>query len=63
MNTLLLAATATDAPVMVKIIFWILIILWAIGTFGFAANPNWVRGSSVLLIILFSILGFYTFGF
>lgn len=52
-----------DAPLMLKIIFWLLIILWAIGTFGWHDNPNWARGSSVLLIVLFSILGFYTFGF
>lgn len=63
MNSLLLAVANSEAPIMVKIIFWILIILWAIGTFGWHDNPNWARGSSVLLIILFSILGYYTFGF
>lgn len=66
MNTLallLLAVTNADAPLMLKIIFWLLIILWAIGSFGWHDNPNWVRGSNVLLIILFAILGFYTFGF
>ncbi len=52
-----------DAPLMLKIIFWLLIILWAIGSFGWHDNPAWVRGSSILLIILFSILGFYAFGF
>lgn len=56
-------AQSSGAPIMVKIIFWILIILWAIGSFGWHDNPNWVRGSNVLLIILFSILGYYTFGF
>lgn len=62
MNLLpILAATA--APLMFKIIFWLLIILWAIGSFGFHDNPVWVRGSNVLLIILFSILGFFVFGF
>ncbi len=54
---------ATDAPVMLKIIFWLLLILWAIGALGFHDNPVWVRGSGVLLIILFAILGFFVFGF
>lgn len=53
----------TDAPIMVKIVFWMLIIFWAIGAIGFYANPNWQRGSNALLIVLFSILGYYTFGF
>lgn len=64
MNALISFLAALDGPpIMVKIIFWILIILWAIGSFGWHDNPNWVRGSSVLLIILFAILGYYTFGF
>jgi uncharacterized membrane protein YhdT len=64
MNTeLILAAGAGDPPIMIKIIFWVLIILWAIGAFGFYDNPNWVRGSNILLILLFSILGYFTFGF
>lgn len=58
-----LAAVAGDAPLMLKIIFWLLIILWAIGSFGWHDNPAWVRGSNILLIVLFSILGYYTFGF
>lgn len=51
------------APLMLKIIFWILLILWAVGNFGFHDNPNVVRGTGLVLIILFAILGFYTFGF
>jgi hypothetical protein len=58
----------SDTPIMVKIVFWMLLILWAIGALGFVnpANPNYpniVRGTNILLIILFAILGFYTFGF
>lgn len=60
MNTIL---AVTEAPMMLKIIYWLLIILWAIGAFGWHDNPNWARGSNILLIILFSILGFYVFGF
>lgn len=52
-----------EAPLMFKIIFWILIILWAIGALGFADHPYWIRGQGIILIILFSILGFYVFGF
>lgn len=51
------------APTMLKIIFWLLIILWAIGVLGFYDNPRVVRGTNIVLIILFSILGFYVFGF
>lgn len=59
----IIAAGNADAPLMLKIIFWLLIILWTIGSFGWHDNPAWVRGSNILLIILFSILGYYTFGF
>lgn len=51
------------APIMVKIIFWILLLLWGIGAFGFRENPNWVRGNSLVILILLGILGYYTFGF
>lgn len=63
MNALLPTLAVTEAPLMLKVIFWLLIILWAIGSFGWHDNPNWVRGSNVLLIVLFSILGFFVFGF
>lgn len=62
MNLTILAA-GENAQLMLKIIFWLLIILWAIGSFGWHDNPHWVRGSNILLIILFSILGYFTFGF
>lgn len=62
MNTLL-AQIATPTPIMPKIIFWILLILWAIGTFGWHENPKWVTGSNVLLIVLFGILGYYVMRF
>ncbi len=61
MNALI--AVATEAPIMIKIIFWILIILWALGAFFAGDNPRWVQGSKGLLIVLFAILGYYTFGF
>lgn len=63
MNATLLTAVSSDAPMMLKIIYWLLLILWAIGAFGFRENPRFVMGSNVLLIILFAILGFYVFGF
>lgn len=59
-----LAIGNTDgAPLMLKIIFWLLLLLWAIGSFGWHDNPAWVRGSNGLLIVLFAILGYFTFGF
>ena len=56
------------APQMLIIIFWLLLLLWAIGALGFVnpANPNYpniVRGTNIVIVILFAILGFYTFGF
>lgn len=60
---LLAVNLASEPPIMAKIVFWLLIILWAIGAIGFHDNPNWVRGSSVVLIVLFAILGWYVFGF
>lgn len=66
MNPLILLSDldrSGGAPLMLKIIFWLLLILWGIGNFGFGDNPTIVRGTSLVLIILFAILGFYTFGF
>lgn len=48
---------------MPKIIFWILLILWGIGSFGWHDNPRVVRGTNLVLVILFGVLGYYTFGF
>lgn len=48
---------------MPKIIFWILLILAAIGPIGFRDNPRVMWGSGVVSLILFAILGYYTFGF
>lgn len=58
-----LAATAGDAPLMLKIIFWLLLILWAIGAIGYPTNTNVVRANSLMIVVLLAILGFYTFGF
>lgn len=48
---------------MPRIIFWILLILWAVGSFGWRDNPNVVRGTAGVQIILFAVLGYYLFGF
>jgi hypothetical protein len=63
MNALTILAVTGDAPIMLKILYWILLILWAIGAIGWAAHPTWVRGSGIVLIILFAILGWVIFGF
>ena len=67
-ETLVLATPeGQNAPLMLKIIFWLLLILWTIGALGYTtgpnANPNLVKGSGIVLVILFAILGYYTFGF
>lgn len=49
--------------IMPKIIFWLLLILWAIGTFPKWENENVLRGTALIQIILFGILGYYTFSF
>jgi len=70
MNTLalFLIVAAASASFMPKIIFWVLLFLWAVGAIGFVnpSNPNYpniVRGTNFVIVILFAILGFYTFGF
>jgi hypothetical protein len=60
---LLLAQLHEGGSIMPKIIFWLLLILWAIGTFPKWENDNVVRGAAVIQIILFGILGYYTFSF
>lgn len=52
-----------QAPIMVKIIFWVLVILSLLGMIGFRDNPIVVRGSAVVIFICLAILGYYTFGF
>lgn len=60
----ILAAAGDRPPTMLIIIFWILLIIWALGGFFWRENPKWsAGGSNVLLIVLFAILGLYTFGF
>lgn len=73
MNTIALilaAGSGAQAPAMLIIIFWILLILCALGNIGIgfvaADSPNrvgLVRGTGIVSIILFAILGYYTFGF
>lgn len=52
-------------PIMVKIIFWVLVILWALGSWQWTDNPNprLVTGTKLVQIILFAILGYCAFGF
>lgn len=67
MNNIIAALTVIaqsgGGSVMPKIIFWLLLILWAIGTFPKWENDNVVRGATLIQIILFGILGYYTFSF
>lgn len=67
MNTLIPFMLAlyqgANAPIMVKITFWVLVILWAIGGIGWRDNPNYIRANSLVVCILFAILGYCTFGF
>lgn len=60
---IILAVIHSDAPIMLKIIFWLLLLLWGIGAFGYRENPRFIVGSTVLLIILFGILGYFVLGF
>ena len=62
MNTFLALSDAGQLT-MPRIIFWLLLSLWAIGSIGFPGNTGVVRGSNVVMVILFGILGFYLFGF
>lgn len=71
MNTSLLSLLAVVEGrdmLMPRIIFWVLLILWAIGAIGFVnpQAPNYtsvVRGTNIVIVVLFAILGLYTFGF
>jgi hypothetical protein len=58
-------AHESGATLMPKIIFWLLLILWAIGGFITPGNPNLniARGTNAVQIILFAILGYYLFAF
>lgn len=58
-----LMAEMHEGVTMPKIIFWLLLILWAIGTFPKWENENVLRGTAIIQIILFGILGYYTFSF
>lgn len=63
MNSLIILAALVQAPAMAIIVFWLLIILCAIGSVGFSGNPVVVRTNTVVILILFAILGYYVFGF
>jgi hypothetical protein len=56
-------AVAHGAGLMPKIIFWLLLILWAISAIPKWENESVVKGGAVIQIILFAILGYYLFGF
>lgn len=58
---------ATDTPLMLKVVYWLLVILWAVGAISVSGNPTpnpaIVRGTTGVLLVLFAILGYVTFGF
>jgi hypothetical protein len=46
-----------------EIVFWVLLILWAVGAFvPDSAGPYVGRGRWVIALIEFAILGFFVFG-
>ncbi len=63
MSTLLAEISSGRGHPMLPIIFWLLLLFWLIGAFLPDSNPYLVRGSKAVLIILFAILGYYSFGF
>lgn len=68
MNTSLLApiiaaTNGESAPIMLKIIFWVFLALWAFGGFMWSDNPRWAHGHSIVVAVCLAILGFYVFGF
>lgn len=68
MNALpLILAATNDTPLMLKVVYWLLVILWAVGAISTATsatpNPAVVRGTNGVLIVLFAILGYVSFGF
>jgi hypothetical protein len=45
------------------ILFWVLMILWAIGSFlGWGGNQYGIYANTGLLLVLFGLLGWKTFG-
>lgn len=66
MNTSLffaLLAHVNAAPMMLKILFWVILALCILGIFGWHDNPHFVRGGSVVMLVLIAILGYCTLGF
>ena len=51
----------------IGLIFWMLMIIWALfGVWGFRtgqADPYYFMGSTLLLFVLFFLLGWHAFGF
>lgn len=60
MNTLL--AVGGQPSVVLVVVFWILLVLWAIGHFSIRDNPNWISGSGIVIVILLGILGWAALG-
>lgn len=53
----------SQSPPMLIILFWLLIFLWALGAFFGPKDQPWViQGTNGVLLVLFLILGFHTFG-
>lgn len=62
--SVILAQSQGSTPAMLIIIYWLLVILWALGTFFGPDNNAWVvRGTSGVILVLFVILGLHVFGF
>lgn len=55
-------AAAGGAPLVLVIVFWVLLILWAAGAISQRDNPNWPKANSVILIIELAILGYCCLG-
>lgn len=61
----LLAQSRNDTPMMLKVIFWVLLFVWALFGVGWASSTdtNLIRGRNIVVVVLLAILGYYTFGF
>lgn len=64
MKTLILATLAANLPQFIILLFWLILALWLIGLWTpFSTSQHYVRGSSVVIIILLAIVGYASFGF
>lgn len=64
-NAIAILAEVRSSPPMLIILYWILLAIWAIFgliPFGEPFRANVVRGTTVVALILFAIIGYYLFG-